>query len=968
MCRIAGIVSAQFSPAERREKISLMCKTLQHGGPDDEGIFLCDERNLAFGHRRLSIIDLSANGHQPMRYGGDLWITFNGEIYNYRELKSELITLGATFSTGTDTEVILAAYKQWGTEGFSRLNGMFAFALHDAQADETILMRDTSGIKPLYYYAQNGELYFASEVRAFKQSGLVTVSDPAWPVRFMAFGFIPEPYTTLRHVYSLPKGSYLRWSHQNGTAQIGSFKLESVTKAPSLTAQQIVAGSLTKAVERQMIADAPIGVFLSGGIDSSIITMLAAKTSAAKLKTVSIYFDEKQYDEREYQQQVLEKLQCENASHLVTREDFESEFPQILEAMDMPTNDGINTWFISKYARQDGLKAVLSGLGADEIFGGYPSFRRSRFIEPLKKMPATWLRAAGRLGRGRYKRVGLLAYDHPNADYLFLRGLFVPEDIAVILNIPIERVNKILFGYDRPAVKLTGVERISWLETNIYMQNQLLRDTDVMSMNHGLEVRVPFLDEEFKHATGQIEVQTRFEDNPPKKLLIDSFDKLLPQSVWQRKKMGFSFPLSDWMRKHHEISEPGHYQNQAAASIIEGFRKGSVHWSKAYALYQLQRNGIGRNKKAKNVLLLTLQTYSTTGGIQKMTRIMAHSLQSVANRNNWNFDMWSGYDSPSANNPLYCDDVNFRGFNINRAYFLLRSVWRGTNADVVILTHINLASVGLLIKKVSPETKVWLVAHGIEVWRTLRPHKRQILNNCDKIICVSNFTKDKLVTMHHTDAAKCVVLNNSVDPFIRIPEVLTKPDYLRERYDIKSDHKVVLTLTRLSSTELYKGYDHVLMAIAALKPVMPQIRYILAGPYDEPEGLRVRSLIASLQLEQQVIFTGFIEEKELKDHFLLADLFVLPSKKEGFGIVFIEAMACGLPVICGNADGSMDAIKNGELGTAVDADNLGELRDAIAHYFEQPLDVGHRHEIQKKCMEYFNSDKYINELELLLNQ
>lgn len=969
MCRIAGIVSAQLSPEGRREKISLMCQTLQHGGPDDEGLFLGDDHGLAFGHRRLSIIDLSANGHQPMGYAGRLWITFNGEIYNYRELKTELIALGATFTTETDTEVILAAYRQWGTEAFGRLNGMFAFALHDAQAGVTLLVRDTSGIKPLYYYSQGGELYFASEVRAFRQSGLVTAADPAWAIRFMAFGFIPEPYTTLQNVYSLPKGSYLQWDHQTNVAQITAFSaVLAPVEEPSATARQIVADGLTKAVERQMIADAPIGVFLSGGVDSSVITMLAAKTSAAKLKTVSIFFDEKQYDERQYQQQVLEQLQCENASHLVTREDFEREFPHILAAMDMPTNDGVNTWFISKYARQDGLKAVLSGLGADEIFGGYPSFRRSRALELLKKMPARWLRTAGKLGQGRYKRISLLAYDHPNADYLFLRGLFVPEDIAAILNIPIERVSKVLFGYDKHDVNLTGVERISWLESNIYMQNQLLRDTDVMSMNHGLEVRVPFLDEEFKHATERISSKTRFEENPPKKLLIESFDDMLPPSVWQRKKMGFSFPLSDWMRKHHEISDPAHYKNQVASGIIERFRKGSVHWSKAYTLYQLQRNGIERNKSAKNILLLTLQTYSTTGGIQKMTRIMAHSLQAVANRNNWNFDMWSGYDKPSDNNPQYCDEVNFRGFDVRRMYFLLRSVWRGTNTDVVILTHINMAALGLLIKKVSPETKVWLVAHGIEVWRNLRPHKRRILDKCDKVICVSNFTKEKLVSMHHTDAAKCVVLNNSVDPFIKVPEVLTKPDYLKQRYNINDDHKVVLTLTRLSSTELYKGYDHVLMAIAAIKPSVPKIKYILAGPYDGPEGIRVRSLITSLQLEDQVVFTGFVEENELKDHFLLADLFVLPSKKEGFGIVFIEAMACGLPVICGNADGSMDAIKNGELGTAVDADNLGELRDAIAAYFERPLDVEHRRNIQKKCMEYFNSDKYTDELGALLNE
>src|SRR6185437_5099122 len=217
MCRIAGIISKRLSIGQTSAKVGAMCSALEHGGPDDQGIFVDESAGLVFGHRRLSIIDLSAKGHQPMAdIGQRAWITFNGEIYNYPELKEQLLKAGATFESATDTEVILAAYLHWGTLAFSKLRGMFAFALYDKAKAITHLVRDTTGIKPLYYHAENETLSFASEVRAFKPAG-ITEADEAWPVRFLAYGHIPEPYTTLKNVRSLPAGRYLTWDHQTAT-------------------------------------------------------------------------------------------------------------------------------------------------------------------------------------------------------------------------------------------------------------------------------------------------------------------------------------------------------------------------------------------------------------------------------------------------------------------------------------------------------------------------------------------------------------------------------------------------------------------------------------------------------------------------------------------------------------------------------------------------------------------------------
>ncbi|MCC8425716.1 asparagine synthase (glutamine-hydrolyzing) [Mucilaginibacter sp. UR6-11] len=593
MCRIAGIVAQRLNLEEDRIKVNLMCDAMKHGGPDDAGIFSAAEANLVFGHRRLSIIDLSSNGHQPMAdIDKRAWITFNGEIYNYRELKSELINAGARFHSHTDTEVIIQAYLYWGTAAFKKLRGMFTFAIYDVTNVLTYLVRDTTGIKPLYYYINNGQLSFASEVKAFKTAGLAAEENQDWLIKFLAFGHVPEPDTVLKNVYGLPKGHFLRWNNKDGTAAILDYT-KPVTNSAYITdiieAKKQIDSALKMAIGRQLIADAPIGVFLSGGIDSSLLTLLAAQQKTEQLKTVSIFFDEKKYDESIYQQQILRKTKGEKFTHLVKQRDFDEFFPDVLNAMDMPTTDGINTWFISKYARQDGLKAVLSGIGADELFGGYPSFNRIKYIEYLRRVPAPLLKTISHFVTDPFKKLSFLTCRHPLADYLFLRGVFAPEDIAEILNCDEGQVQNTLFAKNDHLYPVAyNKEQASWFETNLYMQNQLLRDTDVMSMSHGLEVRVPFLDEDFQRIVNRLTPQIRFDDNQPKKILIDTFKDLLPAPVWNRPKMGFSLPLQQWMRNHAELSNEGLYRSRKAKRIIRGFKSNTIHWSKAFALYQIQ--------------------------------------------------------------------------------------------------------------------------------------------------------------------------------------------------------------------------------------------------------------------------------------------------------------------------------------------------------------------------------------------
>lgn len=571
-----------------------MCKVLEHGGPDDEGIFANSNGQLVFGHRRLSIIDLTANGHQPMADEKEkVWITFNGEIYNYPDLKQQLLSLGAVFHSNTDTEVIIQAYIYWGIAAFSKLRGIFAFAIYDIVKNITYLVRDSSGIKPLYYHIEKEQLSFASEVKALKKAGIATETDHTWKVRFLAYGHIPEPHTTLKNVCSLPKGHFLCWRHSNATCEMHSYHVFSNRKwiTNIEEARDTVRTSLLNAVDRQLMADAPIGVFLSGGVDSSLLTLLANEQRKTQLKTISIFFDEKAYDERVYQTLVTQKIEGEKFAHLVKQQDFETLLPQILEDMDMPTTDGINSWFISKYAHEDGLKAVLSGVGADELFGGYPSFNRIQYLKKFRKIPAGVFNSAKYFTSDRYKKISYLAYNHPLADYLLLRGHHAPAEIAEILDMDLYEVEDILFSDKQ--LPLTGrynEENAAWFEINIYMQNQLLRDADVMGMSHALEIRVPFLDEDFKYKVESIASNIRFDKQPPKKLLIDSFIDVLPRAVWDRAKMGFTFPLQQWMRQYAQISNPEFYRGKKAKNIIKGFGNNTMHWSKVFALYQIQHH------------------------------------------------------------------------------------------------------------------------------------------------------------------------------------------------------------------------------------------------------------------------------------------------------------------------------------------------------------------------------------------
>jgi asparagine synthase (glutamine-hydrolysing) len=582
MCRIAGI----YNPTSTNlsGEILLMRDSMRRGGPDDAGEFMHPELPLALGHRRLSFLDLSSAGHQPMKTpDGNLQIIYNGEIYNFQEIRKELIKLGYDFKTQSDTEVILFAYEQWNKKCFEKFNGMFALALWDEKNKEIILARDHAGIKPLYYYLSNDRFIFASEIRAFKALPYQWKTEELWKPLFLLFGHMPAPFSTLKDVKTLRKGEWMSIHLPSLNKETGSFYKDdySVKIFNEEAALEAARDILPAAVKRHLISDAPIGLFLSGGIDSSLLTLLAGPVLKDNLKTLSIQFDEAEFSEEAYQQIVIDATKAKHKAFRVNQKDFEECFPDILEAMDQPSIDAVNTYFISMYAKQTGLKAVLSGLGSDELFGGYPSFNRFRQWQMLGYIPNFVTKTFGNSSNSRLAKLSFERFHPMLSLYLMNRGLFTVEKASEYTGISVKNITDALQQIAVPSnIDYTSVNSNAAMELNLYMKNQLLKDADYMGMWHSIEIRVPFLDKELIQAINSVAPAIKFRSNIPKSLLIESFSTLLPAEIWCRKKQGFTFPFAYWLKQSDELLPV----TKDEKVIFSDFKNGKIHWSRYWAM------------------------------------------------------------------------------------------------------------------------------------------------------------------------------------------------------------------------------------------------------------------------------------------------------------------------------------------------------------------------------------------------
>jgi asparagine synthase (glutamine-hydrolysing) len=621
MCGIAGIIRLNTNNGRLEAKIEKMQTALKHRGPDDAGIYISTDKQAALAHTRLSILDLSAAGHQPMSTTDNRYhITFNGEIYNFQELRENLISQGEKFHSQTDTEVILKLYQRIGSDCVQHLRGMFAFAIWDDLEKTCFLARDPLGIKPLYYYQLGTTLVFASELRAVLASGLPAINMSLEGLYgYLTTGSVPEPYTLIADIYCLSAGNWLYWQNGNITKkqywQI-NFTPEKISPPE---AREIVRKALLDSIQHHFISDVPVGIFLSGGIDSTTILGLATQTQKSQLSTYSITFAESEFNEGELAQKIANHFGAKHTEYQVTSSFAKTILPDFLAAIDQPSIDGFNTFCVSKVAHDHGMKVVLSGLGGDEIFGGYQSFQKvPQMVEWSKKLNILPFLRTG-LGIGleswgnspRIKRFGDFLTQTPSfaSAYGTFRGIFSHEEACMIINqlsistpilpplvppyqggkpessslplVPPYQMEKpessslplvppyqgkkpessslpLVPPYQGKKPESSSLplargglgwgstpeDEVSFLELSCYMRNQLLRDSDVMSMNWGLELRVPFVDKNLLEAVAPIPSNIRLAQG--KKLLTQAITEI-PDWVINRPKKGFSFPFESWM-------------------------------------------------------------------------------------------------------------------------------------------------------------------------------------------------------------------------------------------------------------------------------------------------------------------------------------------------------------------------------------------------------------------------------------
>jgi asparagine synthase (glutamine-hydrolysing) len=630
VCGIFGIIARNARvPPDLLERGTL---SLAHRGPDDSGtVIFHDEGDeaieIGLGNRRLSILDLSPLGHQPMSdpATGNR-IVYNGELYNFRELRTRLEAQSVRFNSASDTEVILKAYGHWGEACLQHFRGIFAFAIWDARRHHLFLARDPMGVKPLYYFQSESYFVFSSEVRAILQTGLVPRSiDSAGLISYLTFGSLYDPFTLVRDVSSLLPGQSLTWKH--GTLTHNSYwDLAEAAQSTSPSAspkhrtdlESQISEMLDSSVRMQLVSDVPVGVFLSGGIDSSSLVAILSR-NGIRPNTFSIVFREQDYSEAEFSRTIAQHFGADHHEITVTQSDLLSTIPAALAAMDLPTIDGINTYFVSQHARAAGIKVALSGLGGDETFAGYASFRAVPRMEKfaaascilpsaIRTSVASILVALAPTTDQSRKLATLVSdndvFAHP---YFLSRMLFMPHQTLKLLpgqvsdDEAFHRTTNSLDACRRHAQDLDPINRVSYLESRCYMLNTLLRDADAMSMAHGLEVRVPLIDHQLAARVLALPGAWKLDDKLPKPLLLKSLRHPLPEKIVNRRKRGFTLPFEHWL--HDELRTDVEQTLQrigsgplgdmisvpAVLSVWDDFLVRRTSWTRPWSLFVLER-------------------------------------------------------------------------------------------------------------------------------------------------------------------------------------------------------------------------------------------------------------------------------------------------------------------------------------------------------------------------------------------
>jgi len=565
MCGIAGFVESSQTPSPRsleasRALVHRMCDVIRHRGPDDEGVWV--DHGVALGMRRLSIIDLST-GHQPIHNEDEsIWIVFNGEIYNFRELRRELEAAGHRFYTATDTEVIVHAYEQWGTGAIGRLRGMFGLAVWDANARRLLVARDRIGIKPMHYATVNGRLYFGSELKSLLEApDLPRDLDPAALDHYLSFLYTPRDASIIKSVRKLPPGHLLTWTDgQIAIEQYWQMPATEGFRGSEEEAVQQLRAVLSDAVRSHMVSDVPLGAFLSGGVDSSLVVGLMSEASAARVKTFSIGFHEPGFNELQHARRVADHFGTEH-HEFVVEPDGVGILDRLISHFDEPFADSsaIPTWYVSEMARRH-VTVVLSGDGGDELFGGYDRYLPHPRVLAFDRYSPRALRhvaaiAASRLPHGaRGKNFLRHVGRDKQGRYLDAIRFFGTDEKPALLTAEFRRAIDAPDPELRLAQHFERFARLPWpsqmmrFDAETYLPEDVLTKVDRMSMAHSIESRVPLLDNDVVSFASTLPAALKIKNGRRKHVLKEVAATLLPREILDRRKQGFGVPLGAWFR------------------------------------------------------------------------------------------------------------------------------------------------------------------------------------------------------------------------------------------------------------------------------------------------------------------------------------------------------------------------------------------------------------------------------------
>lgn len=615
MCGIGGVFYRKAEKPETCTVIDRMMLAQQHRGPDANGFYHDDV--IALGHQRLSIIDLSIDANQPMHdASGRYVITFNGEIYNYKQLYTELDKY--EFKSHSDTEVILAAFIEWGEACLEHLTGAFAFAIWDKKDQILFMARDRFGEKPFYYYNNNENFIFASELRALLASDLVPKQILQEGVYdYLINASVQAPKTILEDVHQLP-AAHFAWVSKHKFELKRYWNIQPLADVKHNESYKKTCGDIKEHLDRvidgQLMSDVPIGAFLSGGIDSSALVALMAERSEQKINTLSITFDEKQFDESRYASVVAKRFNTSHETLRLKPQDLLDGLDDYFNCVDAPSGDGPNVYIISRAAKRAGLTVALSGIGGDELFAGYHSFawykafmQHGYFWHLPLVVRKSFLPLMAVLGRvinlNKLPHLMSLRKNDAAGFYELIRGSFLKDDAAGIIqqhaafqsssSLNFAQLNQALFFL------LPKLSQFSVLEFSNYTQNVLLKDADNMSMANSLEIRVPFCDHKLVEYV--LSVQDKFKyGERPKQLLVDSLGGLLPSMVVDRKKMGFSFPWGAWIKNElnpfcsdalSALSKRGLFDEVKVKNLWQSYQKqeGYGGWNRIWLMVSLEK-------------------------------------------------------------------------------------------------------------------------------------------------------------------------------------------------------------------------------------------------------------------------------------------------------------------------------------------------------------------------------------------